>query len=223
MVQIIVGLVWSKFKKYLFFILFIKMEIELSRPDKLFYYSKSRDLAPGKGVNEYVEDPSQYKILSKVKDWRKILSNFYVSPFTWNGRTWNSVEHAFQGSKIALVDPEKGEWFTLESGHTIGQGNGEEARKNRKLVMLNQRKLKEWNEIKSNTMESILYEKFTQVPLAGRVLYETSDAELWHSPGRAKAERQWEMEKARDKLIMDTDMQTILSKMFRTTRYLENL
>jgi hypothetical protein len=39
-------------------------------------------------------------------------------------------------------------------------------------------------------MESILYEKYTQVPLAGIVLMETDDAELWHSPGRAKAERQ---------------------------------
>lgn len=189
------------------------------RPDKLFYYSKSKDVEPGKGINEYINDPSKYEILSKIKDWRKILSNFYVSPFTWNGKTWNSVEHAFQGSKIALADPEKGEWFALESGHKIGQADGFEARKNRKLVLLGPNELKEWNRIKSGIMESILYEKYIQVPLAGRVMIETDVAELWHSPGRANPERQLEMENVREKLMMDTDIR-ILSKILRATKNL---
>jgi predicted NAD-dependent protein-ADP-ribosyltransferase YbiA (DUF1768 family) len=182
--------------------------------DKLFYYSKSKDVYPGLGVNEYVKDPNLYKGLSKYKDWRKVLSNFYVAPFVYKNRTWNSVEHAFQSEKINLVDPEKAEWFTLDSGHKIGQGDGLEARKNRKLVLLGPKELKHWNKIKSDIMEEILYEKFIQVPLAGRVLLETENAELWHSPGRAKAERQTELENVRDKLIIDTPL-PVLSRIFK--------
>jgi hypothetical protein len=187
------------------------------KSDKLFYYSKSRDVVSGKGTNEYVSDPKKYQNLSEFKDWRKVLSNFYVAPFEWNGRRWNSVEHAFQGSKIGLVDPVKGDWFSLDSGNKIGQGDGLVARQNRKLVVLSPAELKLWDSMKSDTMKSILYAKFTQVPLAGRILFETGDAQLWHSPGRAKAERQYELEAVRDMLIQDTDM-SILSKIFKSTK-----
>jgi len=172
--------------------------------DRLFYYSKSRDAKPGKGANEYTTDINRYKKLSDVKDWRKILSNFYVDPFKWNGRTWNSVEHAFQSAKIKLVDPVKAEKFTLDSGSELGQGDGLAARMQRKMVFLGPKELKKWDSIKSDVMEDILYAKFTQVPLAAKVLMETGDAELWHSPGRAKAERQFELERVRDRLMLDT-------------------
>ncbi len=91
------------------------------------------------------------------------MSNFYVAPFVWENRTWNSVEHAFQASKIRIVDPEKFEWFTLESGHEIGKGDGLVARKNRKLIILNHKQLRIWNQIKSKILEDILY---AQVELA---------------------------------------------------------
>ncbi len=184
------------------------------KSDKLFYYSKSKDLLPGEGVNEYVSDPEPYKKLSKINDWRKVLSNFYLSPFVYDGHTWNSVEHAFQSRKIEIVDPEKAFWFTKDSGHRIGQGNGEEARKNRKLIILSDEELKKWFEMRSKIMEDILYAKFSQVPIAAKVLIATDDAELWHSPGRAKPERQIELENTRDRLIMDTDLK-ILSKLLR--------
>jgi predicted NAD-dependent protein-ADP-ribosyltransferase YbiA (DUF1768 family) len=177
------------------------MESKLrTQSERLFYYSKSADKKPGKGANEYTTDVGKYDNLSNIKDWRKILSNFYVSPFTWKGKKWNSVEHAFQGTKIALVDPTKGNWFTLDSGNKIGQGDGLEARKNRKLVFLGPKDLEKWDSMKSGIMEDILHAKFSQVPLAKKVLLETGDAELWHSPGRAPAERQYELESVRDRL-----------------------
>ena len=186
-----------------------------NQSDKLFYYSKSRDVTPSKGVNEYVKDPKIYGTLAQIKDWRKILSNFYVSPFKWNDRTWNSVEHAFQSSKISLVDPEKAELFTLESGDELGKSDGLVARMQRKMVFLEPKDLKKWNIIKSDIMEDILYAKFSQVPLAGKVLYFTENAELWHSPGRAKAERQFEIESVRKRLhegdILLEDLTKILS------------
>ena len=75
--------------------------------DTLFFYSKSKDAFSGKGTNEYVEDGKKYTILVSIKDWRKILSNFYEFPFEYDGKRWNSVEHAFQSKKIELVDKEK--------------------------------------------------------------------------------------------------------------------
>ena len=84
--------------------------------DTLFYFSKSADKKPGKGVNEFVKNLKDYEELSQIKDWRKILSNFYVAPFKYNGKTWNTIEHAFQSKKIELVDEKLAEKFTLESG-----------------------------------------------------------------------------------------------------------
>jgi ribA/ribD-fused uncharacterized protein len=165
--------------------------------DILFFFSKSADKAPGKGKNE--RTTTDYSELSHISNWRKVLSNFYVSPFTWKNRTWNSVEHAFQSRKIALVDPERAEWFNLESGHAIGKGDGNMARKNRKLVILGHEKLAEWNSIKSSVMEDILYAKFSQVNLARRVLLSTKHAVLLHGV-RGPAQQQFELERVRSRL-----------------------
>jgi predicted NAD-dependent protein-ADP-ribosyltransferase YbiA (DUF1768 family) len=171
----------------------------MSKPDQLFFFSKSAHKPAGKGSNEYVAQPLDYKDLNAIPHWRKILSNFYVCPFQWNNRTWNSVEHAFQACKIGMVDPEKGEWFTLESGHEIGKGDGLVARKNRKLIVLNSMQLYKWNQIKSEKMEEILYAKFSQVDLAQKVLKCTRNATLLHST-RGPALRQVELENVRQKI-----------------------
>ena len=73
-------------------------------------------------MNEFVKNLKDYEELSQIKDWRKILSNFYVAPFKYNGKTWNTIEHAFQSKKIELVDEKLAEKFTLESGDGIGRG-----------------------------------------------------------------------------------------------------
>ena len=68
------------------------------------FYSKSSDKKPGKGKHEKIpkEKEGDYSELSKVKDWRRVLSNFYVvvKPFELDGHTWNSVEHYYQASKF---------------------------------------------------------------------------------------------------------------------------
>jgi hypothetical protein len=46
-------------------------------------------------------------ILKIMKNWRKILSNFHLCPFQYKEYTYNSIEHAFQSQKIALVLFEK--------------------------------------------------------------------------------------------------------------------
>jgi len=64
--------------------------------DKLFYYSKSKDVNAGKGRNEVVSsDPNKYEDLNKIKNWRQILSNFHEYPFTYNNFRYNTIEHCF--------------------------------------------------------------------------------------------------------------------------------
>lgn len=148
--------------------------------DTLYFYSKSRDVLPGNGKNEIVSDLAAYEELSKVNDWRRILSNFHVDPFVWNGKTWNSIEHAFQASKIALVNPKEAERFTLESGDPIGSGDGGVAQKNRKLIFLRGEELRTWNRISMDMMEEIAYAKYASSEIGRNVLLATGDAELWH-------------------------------------------
>jgi predicted NAD-dependent protein-ADP-ribosyltransferase YbiA (DUF1768 family) len=88
--------------------------------DKLCYYSKSKNVNAGRGANEFVNDPAIYSELNKIDNWRKKLSNFYTEPFIYEGKRYNSVEHAFQSYKIALVSKEKAEYFTLDSNLPIG-------------------------------------------------------------------------------------------------------
>ena len=97
--------------------------------DKLFFYSKSANKPAGKGANEYVENPEDYKALNGIKDWRKVLSNFYVAPFVMDGKTCNTAEHAFHAEKIRIADPQKADLFTIESKSAIASGDGPVARK----------------------------------------------------------------------------------------------
>ena len=154
--------------------------------DKLYFYSKSKDVAPGKGIYETINDIKDYEELEKIKDWRKILSNFHLYPFQYKKYTYNSIEHAFQSQKIALVSPEKAYLFTIESGDDIGKGDGNIARKNRKLLILNKEILKEWNIIKNDIMYDIMLSKYKICSEAANILKKTGKAELWHIISRSK-------------------------------------
>lgn len=165
--------------------------------DKLYFYSKSKDMAPGKGANELVADSKSYKALSDIKDWRRILSNFHVHDFVWNGYTWRSIEHAFQGAKIGLASAEKMFEFTVESGSELGLGDGLAARKARKLVVLNPIQLKQWGSIKEDLMYEMALEKYRACEIARFVLKGTGEAELWHIEMRASAIRFHHLERIR--------------------------
>jgi ribA/ribD-fused uncharacterized protein len=168
--------------------------------DQLFYYSKSANKPAGKGTNEIALDYNIYKELNKIKDWRKILSNFYISEFTYDNKIYNSVEHAFQAKKIELVDKDKADWFCKNSGNIIGIGDGLTARKNRKLVILTSEDLQRWDDIKHKVMEDILLAKFTQVPIVKQVLLLTQNAILLHGTKGIPITRQYELENVRNKI-----------------------
>lgn len=165
--------------------------------DKLYFYSKSKNVFAGKGANEYVSVDSEYEELSKITDWRKILSNFHLCPFKYNNSTYNTIEHVFQSEKIALVDKEKAFMFTIESNSKLGLGDGADAQKNRKMVKLSLETLQEWNEIKMDVMKSAAIAKYSQCENAKKVLLLTNKAQLWHIVSRSKPVRFIHLEEIR--------------------------
>ena len=69
--------------------------------------------------NETLNNSKKYDALKLFPHWRRRLSNFDSSlDFTWKGRMWRSVDHAFQGAKMWLVDEEKCNCFSIDSGVT---------------------------------------------------------------------------------------------------------
>jgi len=89
-----------------------------------FYFSGSSDSpAPGKGTNEKISPgrEQEFQPLSTAVGWRKMLSNFFVSPFILDGLTWNTVEHYYQGSKFKRNNPEFYKLFSLNSQSNICQ------------------------------------------------------------------------------------------------------
>lgn len=167
--------------------------------DKFYFYSKSRDEPPGKGTNEHVKVPSQYEELKRVKDWRKMLSNFWVEPFTCEGKEWASVEHYYHAKKFPGF-PAFQEQFTLGSGSKFSKDpamaksaggktgkctiDGKKVQVRPKLVVADDRIWKKVNN--DNAFKIGMFCKFTQSDKLKKVLLATGDAELWHIVSRGK-------------------------------------
>jgi ribA/ribD-fused uncharacterized protein len=157
--------------------------------DSLSFYSGSLNRLPGEGVNEQVSYPDEYKQLSRILNWRKMLSNFWIAPFQINGKTYRTVEHYFQSEKLRLVDTELADTFTVESGTPLGtEGTGLDARQMRKAKLLTKEQLEVWDSIKDNVMERAWRAKFLQNEPLQRVLLATNSAELWHRCPRMQPE-----------------------------------
>lgn len=165
--------------------------------DKLYFYSKSRDALVGSGCNEYVTNPVAYEELNKIKNWRQILSNFYIAPFIYKGLKYNSVEHAFQSEKIRLVDDKKAYTFSTDSNSKLSFGSGLDARKKRKLVVLGPKTLIKWDSIKFDIMDKIVAARYTQDKESADILLKTNNAILLHGIPRGKPMRMYGHEKAR--------------------------
>ena len=66
------------------------------------FYSRSANVAPGKGAGEKIKagEQSKYAELASIPNWRHRLSNFFIESFELDGHTWSSVEHYYQASKF---------------------------------------------------------------------------------------------------------------------------
>ena len=103
---------------------------------------------------------------------QKYLSNFAGSPFTWRGREWKTVEHAFQAAKC-LTD--------VESEMIRGCLTPREAKRMGRSVEL----LPDWEEVKEDVMLDLVRLKFRQNQELAEKLMLTGAAKLvegnrWH-------------------------------------------
>ena len=176
---------------------------------KIYFYSRSADKLPGEGTHEtWLFDKNMFKGNFEDKPytkWRQHLSNFDVLPFTWSGKRFNTIEHAFQYAKIRLADATEAYKFTLDSETALGQADGVEAQKMRKIVKLNEEQIAFWNIISKRIMASAAREKYLQNAgsLSSHILKLTQDAELWHIVSRKKeADRFQHLEEIR-KMLKD--------------------
>ena len=106
----------------------------------------------------------------------------------------------FQAKKIELVDPEAAYWFTVDSGHEIGAGDGEVARANRMLRLLNKQQVKQWASMNDAVMARAARCKYKASAEAQQVLLLTCDAELWHLVPRGQPVRFRHLETIRNEL-----------------------
>ena len=193
-----------------------KTNNDMERPDLyddssvFVFYSKSKDVMPGKGGNnhkdaekkwsEKVSDPTKFDELSRIKDWRKVLSNMWSGQnedkplFSLEGYEWASVEHWFHANKFRWMIEESEEYkdfyekFTFNSGSEIcknaklalsagGRSGNVRGKKYRpKNVVLDPK----WEEIKERIMLNGQKAKYEQDELSKKVLLATKDAKLRH-------------------------------------------
>lgn len=174
-------------------------EPDLYTDDIVFtFYAKSADVKPGKGVHEKMieEKAEDFKELEKIKNWRRVLSNYFVdtSPeenvlplFEADTYTWASVEHYFQAQKFKKY-PDYYRLFTIESDSEISKSVklakevGDKGKLNNKIFVSKQIRL----EIESDTSKYEEYVergqlyKYSQHEFSKQVLLATKNAKLQH-------------------------------------------
>jgi hypothetical protein len=180
-------------------------------PDQLFFHFKSAAVYPGTGVHEHVAELGLYKPLVSRPRWRSALSNFWVSPFTYtDGLRYNTVEHCFQAQKLYIpYGPHRSAgwqrefWQTrayqlcMDSHSELSRGEGVDAQRRRKDVILTKAELQYWDSIKEEVMAQAQFAKFSQNPELRQLLLDTRDAELWHGAPRQPRARIMSLERVR--------------------------
>jgi hypothetical protein len=178
--------------------------------DILLFHSKSKDLPigfykKGRKYQEQVNHSEEYQDLHTIPDWRKVLSNFYVFEFTIEVfpdtiLTFRTIEHGFHYFKIRLADPYRAFEFSLESGSKLSKGDGLDARRARKIVVLTSQQLQEWEAMKDLVLYSLSKCRYSQDPLSKQVLLATRKAQLWHIVSQSTPVHFTHLERVREEL-----------------------
>lgn len=158
--------------------------------DKLYFFSNSRDVYPGRGAKEAVGNPPDYAQLHSIPDWRRVLSNFSADGVVQHdGLSYRTIEHAFQAAKIRLKSSERAFDFALESGSDLSKGTGSDARGQRRVVLLEAPYLDAWASLRDEVLMELWRYKTRHCPVFRSVLRHTRDAQLWHIQLRRSAVR----------------------------------
>ena len=146
---------------------------------KILFYSNSSDVPCGKAQGEKIpsDKMKKYLKLNKIKKWRRKLDNYWVQPFTLDGKIWASVEHYVEAYRFKHI-PKIYEKFTLDSKSSLSKNPS----KIKQFVKMHQDKLNEDYDDKQYciNMYSAQEAKFTQHDDLKELLLATSDANLFH-------------------------------------------
>ena len=156
------------------------------------FYSKSRDMKPGKGAGEKIgnEDVMKFSELAEMKNWRKVLSNFYEGEFELDGMKWLSVEHFYHASKFKKSNPNFYKLFSLDSKSDISKlpamakGAGGKTGKFKGKQIRPKKITMDEDFFSTGENEKAMYRgqmaKYKQNKVAKDVLLATKDAKLQH-------------------------------------------
>jgi predicted NAD-dependent protein-ADP-ribosyltransferase YbiA (DUF1768 family) len=87
------------------------------------FHKTSAHEKPGKGSGETIkpENISKYAELARIKDWRRLLADEATTPFKLDGKSWQTVEHYYQGSQFKKGFHDFYKLFSLDSDHEISK------------------------------------------------------------------------------------------------------
>jgi hypothetical protein len=132
----------------------------------LVFYSKSADKKPGYGSGESLDPNDDFTELSKIKNWRKILSNFHYDPFIWNNKKWSCIEEAFQAAKFGPENYDSFQKAVRKNSLNLEEDCGMVSQKLRKWRILNGLQLDNWNKNSRKIMKSISEAKYKTSDIA---------------------------------------------------------
>lgn len=156
-----------------------------------FYHKSDNGPLPGLGSGEKIPESEKayFRTLAETKDWRRMLSNFWQTPFTLDGHTWQSVEHYYQGSKFKNNNREFYLKFSLDSRSDIASDPAVAKAAGSKSGKLKDTLLRPKNISidpdffggrNEREMENAMMAKFSQNNDLKRVLLATRNAKLVH-------------------------------------------
>jgi len=152
---------------------------------KLYFYNGSFDNLPGKTLGEKISKNKikSFASLSRIKNWRKKLDNFWVQPFVLDDKTWASVEHYYQANKFKNDNPDFYDKFSMDSKSSLSKNPS-------KAKELGENKNKRPNKISVDksydktignvNMYSAQEAKFTQHDDLAKTLLATNKANLYY-------------------------------------------
>ena len=87
----------------------------------MFHQNSNGGVKAGKGSGEITDNILKYKGLNSIKDWRRMLDDTWLIPFTVDGNKWNSITHYFLASQFKKGFPDYSLKYAVESNSPISK------------------------------------------------------------------------------------------------------